>query len=427
MAHQARPWERIVAALGIDFWTRRQVSAWSPVDRADMTVQSMDDASPAKWHLAHTTWFFEEFLLGAHLPGYVPAEPRYRYLFNSYYETVGARQPRPERGMLTRPAIGEVLDYRRRVDAALERLLAAAAPASVLALVELGIHHEQQHQELLLTDLLHLFSRNPLRPALRPALRDLHGESPAGGAPPMQWIDFDGGCFEVGHRGQDFAFDCEAPCHRVVLVPYALASRPVTNREWIGFVEDGGYLDPMHWLADGWARVQQEAWRAPLYWEQRDGAWWQMTLGGMAALELEAPVSHICRFEADAYARWAGARLPTEFEWEVAARGQPVQGNFASSGRLRPVPAVRVAQSPLSQVYGDVWEWTASAYAPYPGFRTGAGAIGEYNGKFMSGQYVLRGGSCATPEGHMRPTYRNFFHPDQRWQFSGVRLARDRG
>lgn len=401
---------------------RHSVCLVEGLSDADLTVQSMDDASPAKWHLAHTTWFFEEFVLGPYLPGYVAVDPRYRYLFNSYYEAVGARQPRPERGMLTRPSIGAVLEYRHRVDDALEALLAGAVPASALQRIELGIQHEQQHQELLLTDLLHLFSRNPLRPAYRVPPAD---ESTSD-ATAMRWIDFDGGCVDLGHGGPGFAFDCETPRHQAMLVPYSLASRPVTNREWIGFVEDGGYRRAVLWLADGWARVQAEAWRAPLYWELRDGEWWQMTLGGERPVDPEAPVSHLSHFEADAYARWAGARLPTEAEWEAAARGQSVEGNFVSSGRLRPRAAAHDAQAPLRQLYGDVWEWTASAFCAYPGYRTAEGAVGEYNGKFMSGQYVLRGGSCATPEGHVRPTYRNFFHPHQRWQFSGLRLARDR-
>ncbi|MFT3802067.1 MAG: ergothioneine biosynthesis protein EgtB [Burkholderiaceae bacterium] len=393
---------------------------------ADATVQSMDDASPAKWHLAHTTWFFEEFVLGAYLPAHQPVDPRYRFLFNSYYEAVGPRQPRPLRGMLTRPSLAEIVDYRCRVDDGLERLLCGGAPPqAALELIELGIQHEQQHQELILTDLLHLFSMNPLRPAYRAAAAG--GGAVAVAASRAAWIGFDGGCVSVGHAGSGFSFDCERPLHQVMLVPYELASRPVTNREWLDFIADGGYRTPSLWLSDGWARVRAEDWQAPLYWEQRERHWLQMTLAGERPLDLDAPVAHLSYFEADAYARWAGARLPTEFEWEVAARAQPIAGNFASSGLFRTRPASRDGQAPLRQLYGDVWEWTSSAYAAYPGFRTVEGAVGEYNGKFMCGQYVLRGGSCATPEGHLRATYRNFFYPHQRWQFSGLRLARDRG
>ena len=391
---------------------------------ADVTVQSMDDASPAKWHLAHTTWFFEEFVLGPFLASHRPADPRYRFLFNSYYEAVGPRHARPRRGLLTRPTIDEVVVYRRRIDEALSALLAGAPSRPALDLIELGIQHEQQHQELLLTDLLHLFAQNPLRPVYRAAGADEAATTSA--SEPAAWVDYDGGLAEVGHGGTGFAFDCETPRHRVVLAPYALASRPVTNGEWGEFVADGGYREPRLWLADGWARVQAEGWQAPLYWDRRDAAWWQMTLAGEFAIDLQAPVAHVSYFEADAYARWRGARLPTEHEWEVAARAQPIEGNFASTGRHRPRAARHDAQAPLRQLYGDVWEWTASAFAPYPGFRVAEGAVGEYNGKFMCGQHVLRGGSCATPEGHVRATYRNFFHPHQRWQFSGVRLARDR-
>jgi len=389
---------------------------------ADATVQSMVDASPTKWHLAHTTWFFEEFVLVPYAPGYRPVNAQYRYLFNSYYDAVGPRHPRPLRGLLSRPTLVEVVDYRQRVDDVLRGLLGGPLPQPALDLLELGIQHEQQHQELLLTDVLHLFAQNPLRPVYRET-READG---AGTAPEPEWIDFPDGQFEVGHAGPDFAFDCERPRHAVVLAPYMLADRPVTNQEWIEFIVDGGYRTPRLWLSDGWGRLQAEHWQAPLYWEQRDGAWWQMTLSGDRPVEPGAPVSHISYFEADAFARWTGARLPTEFEWEVAARAQPIAGQFASTGRLRPAPVLLDAQAPLRQVYGDVWEWTASAYSAYPGFKVAAGAVGEYNGKFMCGQYVLRGGSCATPAGHVRPTYRNFFYPHQRWQFAGLRLARDR-
>ncbi len=388
---------------------------------ADATVQSMEDASPAKWHLAHTTWFFEEFVLASYAPGYRPVDPRYRYLYNSYYDAVGPRHPRPSRGLLTRPTLVEIVDYRCRVDDALRGLAGGSLPQSALDLIELGIQHEQQHQELLLTDLLHLFAQNPLRPVYRATC----DADCADAAREPEWIDFPGGRFDIGHAGAEFAFDCERPRHAILLAPYRLANRPVTVEEWIEFIVDGGYRSPQLWLSDGWARVQADRWQAPLYWEQRDGTWWQMTLSGERRVEPAAPVSQISYFEADAFARWKGARLPTEFEWEVAARAQPVAGRFASTGRFRPSPALADGQTPLHQVYGDVWEWTASAYDAYPGFKVAAGAVGEYNGKFMCGQYVLRGGSCVTPAGHVRPTYRNFFYPHQRWQFAGLRLARD--
>ena len=390
---------------------------------ADVTVQSMDDASPAKWHLAHTTWFFEEFVLVPHASGYQVHNEHYRYLFNSYYEAVGPRHPRPQRGLLTRPPLAEVLAYREHVDAALLRLCEAGLAEAAQALVELGMQHEQQHQELLLTDLLHLFAQNPLKPAYRPA---------AGSAPSLStvqrpgWVEFAGGLVDVGHPGGNFHFDCETPRHAALLQPHALCTRLVTNREWCEFIGDGGYRDPRHWLSDGWRAVQSGQWQAPLYWEKREGAWWQMTLAGEQPLAPEAPVAHISFFEADAFARWAGKRLPTEFEWEAAAARQPVAGNFADSGRYRPLSAGEDAQAPLKQLYGDLWEWTSSPYIGYPGFRTAPGAVGEYNGKFMNGQYVLRGGSCATPPGHVRATYRNFFYPHQRWQFMGLRMAEDR-
>lgn len=393
-----------------------------PLSEADLTVQSMDDASPGKWHLAHTTWFFEEFVLSPALAGYRPFSADYRYLFNSYYEAVGPRHPRPRRGLLTRPGLDEIRAYRRTVDEAMESFLADAVEPTTAARIELGLQHEQQHQELLLTDILHLLAQNPLHPAYR------------SGAPPRSfahrpavpaWQEFDGGRVAIGHAGNGFAYDCEMPRHDVLLRPYALGVRPVTNREWSDFMADGGYRRSTLWLSDGWARVQGEAWDSPLYWEERDGTWWQMGLWGLQPVEPEAPVSHISYFEADAYARWAGKRLPTEFEWENAAAGTEVTGNFLGSGALRPLPANN-GKAGLQQHYGDVWEWTASAFSPYPGFRPAGGAIGEYNGKFMCSQFVLRGGSCVSPDGHLRPSYRNFFYPHQRWQFTGLRLADDR-
>lgn len=406
---------------------------------ADATVQSMDDASPAKWHLAHTAWFFEEFVLAGARPAYRSVDARYRYLFNSYYESVGPRHPRPRRGLLTRPSLADVLRYRAAVDAAMEKLLAGPLPGATLRLIELGLQHEMQHQELLLTDLLHLFAQNPLRPAYREA----PDPPPAAPAPPLAWIGHAGGRCRIGaDTGADakdgagasgFAFDCEGPRHEVLLRPFRLAARPVSNAEWSEFIADGGYRRPTLWLADGWKAVQAESWTAPLYWEDEAGEAYRedagapraMTLFGVQALDPAAPVAHLSYFEADAYARWAGKRLPSEFEWEIAARDLPVRGNFADSGALRPLAAPQPSGGVPGQMYGDVWEWTASPFVAYPGFRPAGGAVGEYNGKFMCNQFVLRGGSCATPAGHLRPSYRNFFYPQQRWQFAGLRLAED--
>jgi ergothioneine biosynthesis protein EgtB len=389
---------------------------------ADLTPQSAEFASPGKWHLAHTTWFFEQFVLAAHGTGYRRFDERFGFLFNSYYNAVGARHERPRRGLLTRPTLEQVLAYRAHVDQAMADFLDARLPEEVGGLVELGLHHEQQHQELILTDLLHLFAQNPLRPAVRPAaFRADDARTPA----PLAWIGLGGGNVEVGHAGTGFAFDNESPRHVVALRPFRLASRAVTNREWAAFIEAGGYADPALWLSDGWDTVQAQRWEAPLYWEMADDGRTrlQMTLAGLRPLVLEAPVSHVSFFEADAYARWAGKRLPTEIEWEVAARELPVEGNFVEQGDRHPRPA---PDGPgLRQMYGDVWEWTASPYVAYPGFRPAPGAVGEYNGKFMNGQYVLRGGSCASPRSHLRASYRNFFQPGQRWQFSGLRLAED--
>jgi ergothioneine biosynthesis protein EgtB len=387
---------------------------------ADMTPQSAEFASPAKWHLAHTTWFFEQFVLAPHGTGYRRFDERFGYLFNSYYNAVGPRHARPQRGLLTRPTLAEVLTWRAHVDHAMRDFLGTRVPDAAGALVELGLHHEQQHQELILTDLLHLFAHNPLRPAARelPAL-------PQAAPAPLDWAGLAGGNVEVGHPDASFAFDNESPRHVVALRPFRLATRCVTNGEWQAFMDAGGYADPSLWLSDGWDAVQAQQWRAPLYWEPAaaPGAWNAMTLGGLLPVAPDAPVAHVSFFEADAYARWAGKRLPTEFEWEFAARGLPVAGNFVDGGLFRPAPASTGAG--LSQMFGDVWEWTASPYVAYPGFRPAAGAVGEYNGKFMNGQYVLRGGSCASPRSHLRPGYRNFFQPGQRWQFSGVRLAED--
>jgi ergothioneine biosynthesis protein EgtB len=400
----------------------------APLTAEDQVVQAMDDASPTKWHLAHTTWFFETFVLGPHLPGYRSPDQRYAYCFNSYYEAAGPRQPRPQRGLMTRPGLDEVLAYRAHVDAGLKAILADSTRAHegrVAELIELGINHEQQHQELILTDILALFAAQPLKPAYRP-IAEQAGAAAAGGAGPVRWIELAGGIHRVGHAGGSFHFDNERPRHEVLLRDYRLANRLVTNGEWLEFMADGGYASPAHWLSDGWAAVKAKGWAAPGYWQGEPGDWRQMTLHGLVPVDPAAPVAHVSYFEADAFARWAGKRLPSEFEWEAAAAGRPVRGNMLGSGALRPLPASAVgAADACQQLYGDVWEWTQSAYSAYPGFRAGPGALGEYNGKFMCGQYVLRGASCATPEGHSRATYRNFFYPHQRWQFTGVRLAED--
>ena len=394
---------------------------------ADLTVQAMDDASPGKWHLGHTTWFFETFVLARFDPLHRPFDARYGFLFNSYYESAGARHPRPRRGLLSRPTLSDVLAYRRATDDAVLALLAGAPDPQALALVELGIQHEQQHQELMLTDLLSLFAQNPLRPAYR--LNTSTGATLAllPRPPSADWIAFRGGRVAIGRDDDDgFSFDCEQPRHEVLLRPFALAARPVTNRQWSEFIADGGYEHPMLWLAEGWHQARALRWQAPLYWRGGADAPLQMTLAGELLVDPQAPVCHISYYEADAYARWAGKRLPTEAEWELAAATQTVAGNFADTGRLRPAASRSDSHAPLCQLFGDVWEWTSSAYGPYPGFRPAPGAIAEYNGKFMCNQFVLRGGSCVTPFGHVRETYRNFFQPHQRWQFSGLRLAEDR-
>jgi ergothioneine biosynthesis protein EgtB len=394
----------------------------APLTAEDCAIQSMPDASPVKWHLAHTSWFFETFVLEAWRPGYRPFHPQFRVLFNSYYNAVGDKHPRPERGLLSRPSRDEVLAYRTYVDAAMHELMQrpGAASGEVAALVELGLNHEQQHQELILTDVLHMFSCNPLEPAYAPRVQ----EGTSSVSPPLTWVEFDAGLVEIGHGGAGFAFDNETPRHRQYVNRYALASRPVTNGEYLAFVADGGYRRPELWLSEGWDWINANHIEAPLYWRRGGGGWRQFTLHGSRALDLAAPVCHASLFEADAYARWTGARLPTEVEWETAAARYDIEGHFVEDGTLQPLPAATNGAA-LTQLFGDVWEWTQSAYAPYPGYRPAPGAIGEYNGKFMANQYVLRGGSFATPESHIRATYRNFFPATARWQFSGFRLARD--
>ena len=393
----------------------------APLSDADATVQSMEDASPAKWHLAHTTWFFETFILRDHVPGYALHDARFPFLFNSYYEAEGERHARTRRGMITRPTLAEVIAYRAAVDAALLAAL-PGLPVAALELVALGCHHEEQHQELLITDILHLFAQNPTEPGIWPAARKVPVEMPG----PIGWTRHDGGIVEIGHDGEGFAFDAEGPRHRALLQPHALADRTVTNGEWAAFIADGGYAEPRHWLADGWAWVKANGIAAPLYWEEGDGGWTRFGLDGRRAIDPAAPVTHVSFYEADAYASWAGARLPTEAEWEAHAQAQDCEsGNLLDrAGPVEPRPST-TGQGGGMAMFGDVWEWTGSAFRPYPGFRAVEGAVGEYNGKFMSGQCVLRGGSCATPRGHVRASYRNFFYPHQRWQFTGVRLAKD--
>ncbi len=389
----------------------------------DCAAQSMPDASPVKWHLAHTTWFFETFVLKREGPGYGAFHPRFEYLYNSYYDSVGEQYSRPDRGLLTRPSLEEIGQYRAHVEVAMTALLEDPGGLSQEALdvLELGINHEQQHQELLLTDVKHLLAQNPLRPTFR-QLKEIAAVPIRS----LEWHQFAGGLVEVGHEGAGFSFDNECPRHRVHLLPFELASRPIRNGEFAAFIEDGGYRRPEFWLSEGFSKVRSDGWHAPLYWQRQDERWWTFTLAGWRPVQSEEPVCHVSLFEADAFARWADCRLPSEAEWEHAAAGRAVEGNLLEGGRFHPEGALARAghEGPL-QLFGDVWEWTASAYAPYPGYHPAAGALGEYNGKFMSSQIVLKGGSCVSPRSHLRASYRNFFYPDARWQFSGIRLARD--
>ena len=423
-------WTSIQAFGEVRAETERRAAALSAEDQA---VQSMPDASPTKWHRAHTTWFFEQFLLVPHVDGYVPFDDRFAFLFNSYYVAAGPRHARPKRGLITRPSVDDVAAYRAHVDAAVERLIADAPAAKlrdVLKVLEIGLNHEQQHQELILTDIKHALWSSPMRPAYR--ARPAQLSSPATQVPdPWDtrsyiWQEFKGGIHQIGHAGQGFAFDNEGPRHEVLLRPFRIASRAVTSGEWLEFMADGGYRNPALWLSDGWDAICAQNWEAPLYWERRDKEWWQCTMSGTRRVEESEPVCHVSYYEADAYARWAGARLPLEAEWEIAADRNPSRGTMLEDEVFHP-RRTRVADSShaLQQMFGDVWEWTASPYVAYPGFRPAPGALGEYNGKFMCNQFVLRGGSCATPSGHIRATYRNFFPPQARWQFSGVRLASD--
>ena len=392
-----------------------------PLSAEDQTVQSMPDVSPTKWHRAHTSWFFETFLLVPLVPGYRPYHPDFGYLFNSYYEGVGAQYPRSDRGLLSRPGVGEVAAYRSYVDEAMAGLLDGGIGPRTADLVTLGLNHEEQHQELLLMDIKHVLAQNPLLPAYSPTAGERVGSADRAGPPGAGWTSYPGGVHEIGHTGDGFAYDNESPRHRVLLEPFALADRPVTCGEWTEFVDDGGYHRADLWLSDGWAALRAQGIDAPLYWSDRDGDRSVFTLGGSRAVDPAEPVVHVSYYEADAFARWADARLPTEAEWEVAAGPARAEGNLLDRDRLHPRPVAGPSSSP----FGDVWQWTSSAYSPYPGFRPAPGAVGEYNGKFMVGQYVLRGGSCATPPGHVRSSYRNFFPPGARWAFSGLRLARD--
>ncbi|MGZ8196136.1 MAG: ergothioneine biosynthesis protein EgtB [Methylosarcina sp.] len=382
-----------------------------PLSEADMTLQAAEFVSPGSWHLAHTTWFFEEFFLCA-LNKHWPQSEQYRFLFNSYYEAVGQRQAQGRRGLISRPGLPEILQYRRAIDEAVLKALDKGVNSELEDIIKLGLQHEQQHQELFLTDILYNLAQNPFFPAYRSARPSIRSSSSSSN----EMLSFPGGLASIGHDGNGFGFDNEFPRHFFYLEPFQLAQGVVTNAEWIRFIEDGGYKNPLLWLADGWKTVQAENWQSPLYWIRRDG-YQSMTLQGLQPLAPEAPVTHISYFEADAFARWAGKRLPTEAEWEVAVQSLRPRGSGDGGDRLASVPA------PLD--HGEVWEWTSSPYAAYPRFKIRPGAIGEYNGKFMCGQYVLRGGSCATPPGHGRPTYRNFFYPGQRWQFTGLRLAAD--
>jgi ergothioneine biosynthesis protein EgtB len=407
----------------------------------DFVVQSMPDVSPTKWHLAHTTWFFETFILKKFLSGYRAEVPEYAYLFNSYYNAAGDMHRRDLRGLISRPTVREAQRYRSSVDAHIDNLLSDADEnliEEIEPILILGIHHEQQHQELLVTDIKHVFAQNPLNPVFRegrarpePARR---GEGGPKSSTDYQFVDFKEAIAVIGHDGSGFSYDNEGPQHRALVPAFSIASRPVTNGEFLQFIDDNGYARPELWLSLGWMTVNEQRWQAPLYWMKRDGAWWNFTLSGFRPVAESEPVTHVSYFEADAYANWVGARLPTEFEWEHAASDRPIEGNFVENEAFHPAPIVVAsavsADKPaqdrhLQQMFGDVWEWTRSAYSPYPGYRAAPGALGEYNGKFMCNQYVLRGGSCATSRTHIRRTYRNFFQPEKRWQFTGIRLARD--
>ncbi|MFN2508913.1 MAG: ergothioneine biosynthesis protein EgtB [Chthoniobacterales bacterium] len=395
----------------------------------DFVVQSMPDVSPTKWHLAHTTWFFETFVVKVWIQRYRSEIPQYAYLFNSYYNAAGDMHRRDLRGMISRPTVAETYRYRQSIDECVTQLLENADEvllSEIEPVLILGINHEQQHQELLVTDIKHVFAQNPLYPVFDESALPVVNHR----VPPQHFVEFEEATVPIGHAGPGFSYDNEGPKHRALVGPFALSNRLVTNGEYLAFIEAGGYTRSDFWLSLGWNTVQEQRWQAPLYWEKRDGTWWNFTLSGFRPVEEAEPVTHISYFEADAYANWDGARLPTEFEWERASDGRAVEGNFVDNGRFHPAPGPRDAaltrgKNELHQLFGDVWEWTRSAYLPYPGYRAAPGALGEYNGKFMCNQMVLRGGSCATSRDHIRATYRNFFQPEKRWQFTGIRLARD--
>ncbi|WP_347550161.1 ergothioneine biosynthesis protein EgtB [Pseudalkalibacillus hwajinpoensis] len=394
------------------------------LETEDYTIQAIPDVSPPKWHMAHTTWFYETFILKAYKENYISYHKEFDYLFNSYYESVGSYFPRSSRGLLSRPSIDKVRNYRRDVDEEIVSLLTNLDEKKlkeVAKLIEIGLNHEQQHQELILTDVKYNFSINPLKPVYRE--RDTMNSDESS---PMDWVSFDGGLVEVGVNEEDgFSFDNERPVHKVWLEPFKLATRTVTNGEYLAFMEDGAYGRPEFWLSDGWATVNDQGWKSPLHWEKKDGEWFQFTLHGLVPVNLNEPVTHVSYYEAEAYASWAGKRLPSETEWEVAVRDQPISGNFVEDANYHPIASLKEDEGQIKKAYGDVWEWTKSPYMPYPGNKPLDGALGEYNAKFMSSQMILRGGSCATSQTHIRASYRNFFGPDKRWQFTGIRLAGD--
>ena len=400
-------------------------SLCADLEPEDCVVQSMPDVSPTKWHLAHTTWFFETFILKKFSPGYRPEIPQYAYLFNSYYNAAGDMHRRDLRGLISRPTVREAQRYRASIDSHVDNLLSGADERlldEIEPILILGFHHEQQHQELLVTDIKHVFAQNPLYPVFREHKRDCEAAKTTS----TRFVDFDETVIPIGHDRRGFAYDNEEPRHQALVHAFSMASRPVTNGEYLAFIEDNGYARPEFWLSLGWMTVNEQHWQAPLYWTKHDGAWWNFTLSGFRPVDESEPVTHVSYFEADAYVNWAGARLPTEFEWERAALDCPVEGNFVEDERFHPrALSTSGDDGRLHQMFGDVWEWTRSAYSPYPGYRAAPGALGEYNGKFMCNQYVLRGGSCATSRTHIRRTYRNFFQPEKRWQFTGIRLARD--
>jgi ergothioneine biosynthesis protein EgtB len=416
------PRERLLARYrDVRQFTERLCETLQP---EDCVVQSMPDVSPTKWHLAHTSWFFETFILKVWLPEYQPAIPQYAYLFNSYYNAAGDMHRRDLRGLISRPTLAETFRFRCSIDDQVETLV-RRADDGLLAEIEpvfvIGLNHEQQHQELLVTDIKHVFAQNPLQPVYRERHQLIEPKEIA----PAQFIDFEETILEIGHDGRGFSYDNEGPRHRALVPAFSLAHRPVTNGEYLEFMDAGGYQRPEFWLSLGWMTLNEQRWEAPLYWTKRDGAWWNFTLSGIRPVDESEPVTHISHFEADAFANWSGARLPTEFEWERAAADLPIEGNFVEAERYQPEPVAARPNDKLSQMFGDIWQWTRSAYLPYPGYRAAPGALGEYNGKFMSNQMVLRGASCATSRTHIRSTYRNFFQPEKRWQFTGIRLARD--